>query len=47
MTNQRPAATVLVVEGEELLRIFAVQLVEDAGFQVLEAANADQQRLPS
>ena len=42
MTNQRPAATVLVVEDEELLRIFAVQLVEDAGFQVLEAANADQ-----
>ena len=42
MTNQRPAATVLVVEDEELLRIFAVQLVEDAGFQALEAANADQ-----
>jgi CheY-like chemotaxis protein len=42
MTNQRPVATVLVVEDEELLRIFAVQLVEDAGFQVLEAANADQ-----
>lgn len=42
MTNQRPVATVLVVEDEELLRIFAVQLVEDAGFQALEAANADQ-----
>lgn len=41
MTNQRPAATVLVVEDEELLRIFAVQLVEDAGFQALEAVNAD------
>lgn len=41
MTNQRPAATVLVVEDEELLRLFAVQLVEDAGFQAFEAANAD------
>jgi len=42
MANQRPAASVLVVEDEELLRIFAVELVEDAGFQAFEAANADQ-----
>jgi CheY-like chemotaxis protein len=42
MANQRPAASVLVVEDEELLRIFAVELVEDAGFRAFEAANADQ-----
>ncbi|MDB5504185.1 MAG: Response regulator receiver protein [Tardiphaga sp.] len=33
---------VLVVEDEPLLRLMAVDLVEDAGFQALCAANADE-----
>lgn len=32
----------LVVEDEPLLMIHAVDIVEDAGFEVLEAANADE-----
>jgi len=43
MTSQQaPASVVLVVEDEELLRLLAVDLVEDAGFGALQAANADQ-----
>lgn len=33
---------VLVVEDEALLRMAAVDLVEDAGFEAVEAANADE-----
>lgn len=33
---------ILVVEDEPLLRMMAVDLVEDAGFEALEAANADE-----
>jgi CheY-like chemotaxis protein len=33
---------VIVVEDEALLRIDAVQMVENAGFEVLEAKNADE-----
>jgi len=33
---------VLVVEDEPLLRLFATQVVEDAGYEPLEAANAAQ-----
>lgn len=32
---------VLVVEDEPLLRMLAVEVVEDAGFEAIEAANAD------
>jgi two-component system, response regulator PdtaR len=43
MTNQqRPSPVVLVVDDEEILCSLAVALVEDAGFQAVEAANADQ-----
>ena len=35
-------ATVLVVEDEALVRLGAVLIVEEAGFEVVEAANADQ-----
>jgi CheY-like chemotaxis protein len=35
-------AVVLVVEDEALIRMSAVQMVEDAGFAVLEACNADE-----
>jgi len=33
---------VLVVEDEPLIRLNAVAMIEDAGFEVLEAANADE-----
>jgi len=35
-------AVVLVVEDEALIRMSAVQMVEDAGFTVVEACNADE-----
>ena len=35
------APAVLVVEDEPLIRIGAVRMIEDAGFEVIEAANAD------
>lgn len=40
MTIANPV--VLVVEDEFLLRLVAVELVEDAGFRALSAANADE-----
>lgn len=33
---------VLVVEDEALIRLAAVQIAEDAGYEALEAANADE-----
>lgn len=39
-TAQAPIPIVLVVEDEPLLRLFAAQVVEDAGYEPLEAANA-------
>jgi CheY-like chemotaxis protein len=43
---QRPgltrAAAVLVVEDEALIRMDIVECLEDAGFEVIEAATADQ-----
>src|SRR5580698_2160048 len=43
MTSDQPAAlrTVLVVEDEMILRMRAVDIVEDAGFASIEAVNAD------
>lgn len=35
-------SVVLVVEDEALIRLSAVQIVEEAGFEALEAANADE-----
>lgn len=40
--NDELARVVLVVEDEWLLRLLAVELVEDAGFVALQAANADE-----
>src|SRR5258708_37190051 len=40
-TAPAPKATVLVVEDEMLLRMRAVDIVEDAGFTPLEAVNGD------
>jgi len=39
---QKPVAAVLVVEDEPLIRMSAVDLVEEAGFKAVEADNADQ-----
>ena len=38
--SRRPV--VLIVEDESLLRMDAVDMIEAAGFEVAEAANADQ-----
>jgi CheY-like chemotaxis protein len=38
----RPAPAVLVVEDDPMIRIDAVMLVEEAGFRVYEAADADE-----
>src|SRR3984957_17724374 len=37
-----PSTNVLVVEDEMVLRMRAVDIVEDAGFTAIEAVNADQ-----
>lgn len=36
-----PATVVLVVEDEDLVRLMAVDMLEDEGFSVIEAATAD------
>jgi two-component sensor histidine kinase/CheY-like chemotaxis protein len=41
MDLQHPTAKVLVVEDEMMLRMRAVDIVEDAGFMPVEAVNAD------
>ena len=41
-TGSTPVPNVLVVEDEMILRMRAVDIVEDAGFNPVEAANADQ-----
>ena len=38
---KRPSAAVLIVEDEPLIRMGAVVLIEDAGFEVYEAGSAD------
>jgi CheY-like chemotaxis protein len=35
-------AVILIVEDELLIRINAVEMIEEAGFEVVEAANADE-----
>jgi CheY-like chemotaxis protein len=37
----QPKPLILVVEDDELLRLFAADVLEEDGFGVLEAANAD------
>jgi CheY-like chemotaxis protein len=36
------AAAILIVEDEPLVRLLAVETVTNAGFEVIEAANADE-----
>ena len=38
---ERQRAAVLIVEDEPLIRMGAVYQIEDAGFEVYEAASAD------
>ena len=40
MAHARQSKSVLVVDDEPLVRIFTVQVLEQAGFQVAEATNA-------
>ncbi|WP_068094599.1 response regulator [Novosphingobium rosa] len=42
MANQEIKATVLVVEDETLVRLYGMDILEDAGFRVLDAGNADE-----
>jgi two-component system, response regulator PdtaR len=41
-TAAKPLPVVLIVEDEPLLRMLAVEVVEEAGFVALEAGNADE-----
>ena len=43
MSTKRPLSTsvVLVVEDDDLVRLYAAEMLEDAGFAVVEARNAD------
>jgi CheY-like chemotaxis protein len=38
----RPAPVILVVDDDPLLRMLAIELVNEAGFETLEACDADQ-----
>src|ERR1700730_3227845 len=40
--NSTKIPAVLIVEDEPLVRIGAVHIIEDAGFEVIEAASADE-----
>lgn len=42
MANPSKAAVVLIVEDEPLVRFCSVQTVQEAGFEAIEAANADE-----
>lgn len=42
MPNAEAIATVLVVEDDTLVRMHGTDILEDAGYAVLEAANADE-----
>jgi len=38
----KPAPVILIVEDDPFLRVLAVEFVEEAGFETLEAGDADQ-----
>jgi CheY-like chemotaxis protein len=42
MTSPSKTTAVLIVEDEPLVRFYAAQIVQEAGFAVIEAANADE-----
>jgi CheY-like chemotaxis protein len=41
-TSNKPSCAVLVVEDEPFVRLMGVDFLEDAGFDVLQAGNADE-----
>src|SRR5580698_6065956 len=42
MTSERTIPVILIVEDEALVRLAAVGMLEEAGFRMIEAVNADQ-----
>ena len=40
--SEKQKQVVLVVEDEALIRMHAAEMIRDLGFEVIEAANADQ-----
>src|ERR1700710_405093 len=42
MNSEAKRAVILVVEDELLIRLNAVEMLDEAGFEVVEAANADE-----
>lgn len=42
MSNSEPRMTVLVVEDQTLVRMFMADFLDEAGFKVFEAVNADE-----
>lgn len=42
MSNHHPVSTVLVVEDEPMVRMHGIDILKDAGFDVFEAADADE-----
>jgi len=42
INGKRSPPVVLIVEDDQLLRLLTVDIVEDAGFEVLQAVNADE-----
>ncbi|SEI83304.1 Response regulator receiver domain-containing protein [Sphingobium sp. AP50] len=42
MSTHAPSSTVLIVEDETLVRMLGTDILEEAGFIVVEAANADE-----
>ncbi len=42
MISVARSAVILVVEDELLIRLNAVEMIEEAGFEVIEAASADE-----
>ena len=42
MISEPKRAVILIVEDELLIRLNAVEMIEEAGFEVLEAASADE-----
>src|SRR5580658_3726568 len=42
MTSEKIVPVILIVEDEALVRLSAVDMLEDAGFRMIEAVNSDQ-----
>lgn len=42
MISEERRSVILIVEDELLIRMNAVEMIEEAGFEVVEAANADE-----